>query len=114
MRPLEVTRYRHELGSIIDADAQELIAELEPAERELALHLIAAHHGRARPHFPENELFDPEGGAELSALAVRIANRFANLQRRFGRWGLAYLESIVRAADYAASASPSSYVEALS
>jgi len=25
----------------------------------LASHLIAAHHGRSRPHFPSNEAFDP-------------------------------------------------------
>jgi CRISPR-associated endonuclease/helicase Cas3 len=33
------------------------------------------------------------------------------LQRKFGRWGLAYLESLLRAADYAASAKPSEFVE---
>ena len=36
--------------------------------------------------------------------------RFVRLQRRFGRWGLAYLESLVRAADYKASADPSAFV----
>jgi CRISPR-associated endonuclease/helicase Cas3 len=112
MRPLDVTAYRHELGSVIDADDQGLLAELEPDERELALHLIAAHHGRARPHFPVDELFDPEARqADLSDLAHAIANRFVALQRRFGRWGLAYLESLVRAADYAASAQPSAVIE---
>src|SRR5690606_29293875 len=30
--------------------------------------------------------------------------RFARLQKRFGRWGLAWMESLLRAADYAASA----------
>jgi len=33
------------------------------------------------------------------------------LQRRYGRWGLAYLESLLRAADYDASAKPSRFVE---
>jgi CRISPR-associated endonuclease/helicase Cas3 len=112
LRPLDVTSYRHELGSVVDAERDELLTDLEPAERELALHLIAAHHGRARPHFPDDEMFDPEPrGIDMDALALQIANRFAALQRRFGRWGLAYLESIVRAADYAASAAPSAFAE---
>jgi CRISPR-associated endonuclease/helicase Cas3 len=108
MRPLDVTSYRHELGSMLDAEREGLLAELEPDERELALHLIAAHHGRARPHFPKDELFDPEArGVDLDAEGVRMVQRFARLQRKYGRWGLAYLESLVRAADYAASARPS-------
>ena len=42
---------------------------------------------------------------------MRVMTRFAALQKRFGRWGLAYVESLVRAADYAASAQPSQVVE---
>lgn len=111
MRPMELTAYRHELGSVLDAE-RTLLSELEPDERDLALHLIAAHHGRARPHFPEEELFDPEArGIDVRAEGLRIMQRFARLQRRFGRWGLAYLESVVRAADYAASAAPSQVEE---
>ena len=45
------------------------------------------------------------------SIAVEVPIRFAKLQRRYGRWGLAYLESILRAADYAASAKPSKFVE---
>jgi CRISPR-associated endonuclease/helicase Cas3 len=37
-------------------------------------------------------------------LAIETPRRFARLQRKYGRWGLAYLESLVRAADYAVSA----------
>jgi CRISPR-associated endonuclease/helicase Cas3 len=111
-RPLEITGYRHELGSILDAERGELLNDLGD-ERELVLHLIAAHHGRARPHFPEDELFDPEvRGVDLREVGVRVARRFAKLQKRYGRWGLAYLESLVRAADYAASANPSATLEA--
>jgi len=36
-------------------------------------------------------------------LLAEIPRRFARLQRAHGRWGLAYLESLLRAADYAAS-----------
>jgi CRISPR-associated endonuclease/helicase Cas3 len=112
MRPLDITPYRHELGSIVDAEREGLLAELEPEECELALHLVAAHHGRARPHFPADERFDPEArGVDVREIGIRVVTRFAALQQRFGRWGLAYLESLVRAADYAASAQPSQVVE---
>jgi CRISPR-associated endonuclease/helicase Cas3 len=68
------------------------------------LHLIAAHHGRARPHFPAEEVFDPERSQEVVAAMVReTPRRFARLQRRYGRWGLAWLESLLRAADIMAS-----------
>ncbi len=39
--------YRHELGSLLDAVAG-IPADFTEAERDLALHLIAAHHGRHR------------------------------------------------------------------
>ncbi|HZL16789.1 MAG TPA: type I-U CRISPR-associated helicase/endonuclease Cas3 [Polyangia bacterium] len=107
-RSLEITGYRHELGSILDAERSELLRATGDEERDLILHLIAAHHGRARPHFPDDELFDPEAhDVDLREVGARVATRFAKLQERFGRWGLAYLESLVRAADYAASANPS-------
>jgi CRISPR-associated endonuclease/helicase Cas3 len=113
-RPMEGGGYRHELGSVIDAKRSGLLAALPLEEQDLALHLVAAHHGRARPHFPNAELFDPEAhGVDLGAMGVEIVERFARLQQRYGRWGLAYLESLVRAADYAATIEPSSVVEDL-
>jgi CRISPR-associated endonuclease/helicase Cas3 len=76
--------------------------------QELVLHLIAAHHGRARPHFPPDEAFDPERPQQIAdEMAAKVPQRFARLQRKYGRWGLAYLESLLRAADWAASANPS-------
>jgi CRISPR-associated endonuclease/helicase Cas3 len=103
MRPLDLSGYRHEFGSLIQA-AKEF--EAHP-EADVILHLIATHHGRGRPYFPPDEAFDP---AATEADAVRAARevprRFARLQRRFGRWGLAYLESLLRAADALASAEP--------
>lgn len=109
--------YRHEFGSLVDLlnPDKEFFAELsqlEPEYQELVLHLIAAHHGRARPHFPADEAFDPDGHTELVArIARETPRRFALLQRKYGRWGLAYLESLLRAADWAASESPSKFVE---
>jgi CRISPR-associated endonuclease/helicase Cas3 len=98
--------YRHEFGSLNDADGEAEFAALDDAERDIVLHIVAAHHGRARPHFPAGEIFDYSSGSpeKLAALATEVPRRFARLQERFGRWGLAWLESVLRAADYAASA----------
>jgi CRISPR-associated endonuclease/helicase Cas3 len=96
MQPSDLGRYRHELGSLHDGDFDGLSEEA----KELALHVVAAHHGRARPHFPVIESFDPELRDDLVAALVReVPLRFDRLQRRYGRWGLAWLESILRAAD---------------
>ncbi len=106
--------YRHEFGSLLEAAQQpEFVAVTDPDMKELILHLMAAHHGRARPHFPEDEAFDPEPpeGSNPADMAMSVPRRFARLQRRYGRWGLAYLESLLRAADWAASANPSAFVK---
>jgi len=105
--------YRHEFGSVLEAMADEGIRR--HPKRDLILHLIAAHHGWARPHF-EPRAFDHEGPrdtasgertppttTENEAAAVEAMQRFGRLQQRFGRWGLAWLESLLRCADIAAS-----------
>jgi hypothetical protein len=48
---------------------------------------------------------------DVAAIAGNVPRRFARLQRKHGRWRLAYLESLLRAADYAAGADPSAFVE---
>ena len=108
--------YRHEFGSLLDVVVAERLQQQDEAiqheftaltedEKDIVLHLVAAHHGRARPHFPAKESFDigPDY-ADVQSVAAEVPQRFARLQRRFGRWGLAYLESLLRSADYAASA----------
>ena len=63
-----------------------------------------------RPHFdPDQGGYDMERPGADPMLAD-VPRRFARLQRRYGRWGLAYLESLLRAADWAASGNPSKYV----
>lgn len=104
MRPVDLTRYRHEFGSLLDVEMESEFRALDADSRELVLHLIAAHHGRARPHFPTEEAFDPERPVrDAQAAAGKVPQRFGRLQRRYGRWGLAWLESLVRAADAMAS-----------
>jgi len=98
--------FRHEMLSV---QLAELSSELpdDEHERALLLHLIAAHHGYARPHFPPDRAIDPaRPQSEADTAAVETMRRYARLQRRYGRWGLAYLESLLRAADWVASAEP--------
>lgn len=113
MRPRNIIEhYRHEFGTLHDIiRCPEIFSELNTLselERDIVLHLVATHHGRARPHFPFTELFDYSTDATtvdtIATLATEIPRRFARLQQQFGRWGLAWLESLLRAADYAASA----------
>jgi CRISPR-associated endonuclease/helicase Cas3 len=105
MRPRNVAEYyRHEFGSLLDAKHHSDFKALSEIEREITLHLVAAHHGRARPHFPVEESFDYSHNGAAPVVAAETPRRFARLQKRFGRWGLAWLESLLRAADYAASA----------
>jgi CRISPR-associated endonuclease/helicase Cas3 len=94
--------YRHEFGSFLEAAADDKIRG--HPEADLILHLIAAHHGWARPHFERNAWDNTRTTAENENAAAEAMRRFAQLQQRFGRWGLAWLESLVRCADIAASA----------
>ncbi len=94
--------YRHELGSLLDAMRDSAISE--HSECDLILHLIASHHGLARPHFG-SESFDKEryGTRENSEAVNEVMRRFGRLQKRYGRWGLTWLEALMRCADIAAS-----------
>jgi len=95
--------YRHEFGSLpMLASEAEFLALPDDEFRDLALHLVAAHHGFARP------LIGIQGCADappslLEARSREVALRFVRLQRRWGPWGLAWWESLLRAADQQAS-----------
>lgn len=119
--------FRHEMLSLAIAQAQE--PALAPELHDLALHLIASHHGHARPFAPVVMDAAPDA-AEIAAalaayfpaagaapvldpvpahhLASGVADRFWRLTRRYGWWGLAYLEAILRFADWQASGDPTS------
>ena len=100
--PRTLAGYRHEFGSLLDAMRDGYLCD-DP-ERDLILHLIAAHHGHARPHFDARS-FDREcfSTADNEYATIEVLQRFGRLQNRFGRWGLAWLESLMRCADIAAS-----------
>ena len=92
--------YRHELGSLVNTH---LPADTLPETADLALHLIAAHHGWARPHFPDDAA-DRSCIVRSRAASAEAPHRFARLQERYSPWGLAYLEAVFCAADSLASA----------
>ncbi|MEZ5087956.1 MAG: CRISPR-associated endonuclease Cas3'' [Tessaracoccus sp.] len=83
-------------------------------DTELVLHLIASHHGHARPLLPaiidtaDHQLTAVIDGVLTAAplpkkVDVNHAQRFQDLNARYGRWGLALLEAIVRCADMTVS-----------
>jgi CRISPR-associated endonuclease/helicase Cas3 len=87
-------------------------AGLSGADRDLVVHLVASHHGRSRPLLPPIVDPDPvkvvvDGIGELSTEETVDwdgPRRFARLNQRYGRWGLALLETVVRLADIWCSA----------
>lgn len=102
--------FRHEFASLVDICKEPEFLALTEDMKEVVLHLVAAHHGRGRPYFAVEEAYDPEATDQMNSIvADQVPPRFAKLQRMYGRWGLAYLESLLRAADYAASANPSAF-----
>jgi CRISPR-associated endonuclease/helicase Cas3 len=93
--------YRHELGSLPRIEGNREFLTLDAELRDLVLHLVAAHHGRARPVLPTDGAEEPP--TKLRDRAREVALRYERLSRRFGPWGLAWLESLLRAADVRAS-----------
>ena len=90
--------YRHEFGSLLKAE----LADLPDRTRDLILHLIAAHHGNARPLISSAGCEDGPPSL-LESRAGEAALRFARLQKQYGPWGLAWREAILRAADQSVS-----------
>jgi CRISPR-associated endonuclease/helicase Cas3 len=82
---------------------------------DLVVHLAASHHGRSRPLLPpvaddSPEVVEVAGVAEPFKTSEVVdwdaPARFERLNRRYGYWGLALCEAIVRLADIAASQDP--------
>lgn len=103
--PINIARlegYRHEFGSLPCAQSNQQLQALPEDMQDLALHLIAAHHGFARPVIATDGCDDAPPSV-LEARAREVALRFARLQKRWGPWGLAWWEALLRAADQQAS-----------
>lgn len=102
---------RHELLSAAILQAQ--------TSDELLLHLVATHHGSARPFanaVEENEaakafhveLFDmkitcPSSRQDIAAWNAELPERFWRIVRKHGWWGSAYQEAVFRLADHTQS-----------
>jgi len=117
---------RHEMLSVQMAESPVGATALpaHPVLRALALHLIATHHGYARPFAPmvdddtPPDVSLPMNGKSITvtgaqrlehpahALDSGLAERFWQINRHYGWWGTALLEAVLRLADQSASANP--------
>lgn len=117
--------FRHEMLSaqLIERYSQ----DQETSELDLLLHLVASHHGFARPFAPictdESPVdveYNDESVVTLDScwraqnaphrIDSGFAERFWKAIRRQGWWGTALLETLLRLADQSASANPSELV----
>jgi CRISPR-associated endonuclease/helicase Cas3 len=102
INPAILCGYRHEFGSLRHVTKDDEFKALPEDWRDLVLYLVAAHHGQARPEI-ETEGCDDGPPSLLEQQARDVALRFARLQKRWGPWGLAWWEALLRAADLRAS-----------
>jgi CRISPR-associated endonuclease/helicase Cas3 len=107
--PRSLRGYRHEFGSLLRIQHPERCGttgcdlSLGSDAHDLALHLIATHHGAGRPHFAQ-AIYDQFTDGECDAVHAESMRRFARLQRKYGWWRLAWMENLLRCADQLASA----------
>lgn len=103
---------RHELMSAALLQQTPVALQNSP-DAGLVLHLVASHHGYARPTAPvvhdpnpvqvevtEGRFtFRASSNHEAYRLDSGVIDRFWLMQRRYGWWGLAWLEALLRLAD---------------
>lgn len=97
---------RHELDSL------QILLDSGEKFSDLVLHLIASHHGNYRPYGPTliDDRYTPYKvyilGKEWSCNTPYknfINSRWNTLNKKYGHWGLSFLETIFRSADFEAS-----------
>jgi CRISPR-associated endonuclease/helicase Cas3 len=107
---------RHELASVALVANQGWLRD-QAHDLDLVLHLIASHHGYARPFLPVPATASPveitviHRGYTLSTTSDHglvspgggVPDRFWRCVRRYGWHGLAWLEALLRLADHRAS-----------
>lgn len=109
--------WQHELQSAqMIQETNVLSAAFDP---DLVIHLVASHHGWSRPFGRLQECDDlfepfeykvtPDGEPHLCQHSyietggILQAERFLKLNKKYGYWGLAYLEMIFRLSDWSVS-----------
>jgi CRISPR-associated endonuclease/helicase Cas3 len=117
--PRKLHHERLSVAMVVTALDSGALALPDGVDRDLLLHLIAAHHGRGRPS-PER----PSAGSPPASFAFAHdrrewhgdggdddgwehgtwAMRFFAAHRRYGAWTVAYLEALLMLADRAVSA----------
>lgn len=104
---------RHEMLSVAMVESNEAVLSAAH-DPELVMHLVATHHGHARPWPPLVPDPDPRpvtfemDGAKFMASSdtstpranARAVDRFWRLVRRYGWFELAWLEAVFRLADH--------------
>ena len=103
----ESTRHEFMSVALLNANASK-------GANDLLLHVIAAHHGYARPLAPvapdlhpvtvqyERDGWKSCAGSThaLASVGSGVCERFWSFTRRYGWWGLAYVETFLRLADH--------------
>lgn len=113
---------RHEALSVQLATSGSFPEELLQPDSDLVVHLVASHHGRGRPGLwgvesPTVEVVvnDDDLDSEIPIGVVKVdgqlarhdwdqPGRFHRCNERYGRYGVALLEAVLRQADWLVSA----------
>lgn len=105
---------RHELLSVRLLESDSMLIPVTGRSRDLLLYLVASHHGYCRPFAPVVDDDNPvevklmfqerhlmaNSATALERLDSGVAERYWQLTRRYGWWGLAWLEAMMRLADH--------------
>lgn len=104
---------RHELLSVALAERSASLRK-QANDWELVLHLVGSHHGWCRPSGPpvldpaprdvslefQGETLTSSSQHGLERFDSGVAERFWRLVAKYGYWGLAWLEAVLRLADH--------------